>query len=73
VRAASDRADGPHAGEPLELSATQTQILYEWYRLDEEGVFSYRRGCWRAAQGTGKSPLGGAIALAIRISVGQRP
>src|SRR4029453_15947454 len=22
------------------------------------------RGCWRAAQGTGKSPLGGAIALA---------
>lgn len=56
--------DGPHAGRPLVLNADQTAVLFEWYRLDDAGGFVHRRGCWRAAQGTGKSPLLAAIALA---------
>jgi hypothetical protein len=56
--------DGPHAGRPLLLNGDQTRVLYEWYRLDANGGFVYRRGCWRAAQGTGKSPLLAAMALA---------
>ena len=56
--------DGPHAGRPLVLNADQTEVLYQWYRLNKRGAFVYRRGCWRAAQGTGKSPLLAAMALA---------
>jgi hypothetical protein len=56
--------DGPHAGTPLELNSVQTEVLYRWYGLDEDGMFRYRRGCWRAAQGTGKSPFMAAVALA---------
>jgi hypothetical protein len=56
--------DGPFAGERLELRADQTAVLYRWYEVDESGGFVYRRGCWQAAQGTGKSPLLAVIALA---------
>lgn len=56
--------DGPYAGRPLELNADQTALLYEWYRINETGAFVYRRGAWRAAQGSGKSPLMAAVALA---------
>ena len=56
--------DGPQVGAPLRLNADQTHVLYEWFRLDERGAFVYRRGAWRAAQGSGKSPLLAAIALA---------
>src|SRR5206468_948529 len=56
--------DGPFAGRSLALTAEQTEILYEWYRLDDAGGFVHRRGCWQGAQGTGKSPLLAAIALA---------
>jgi hypothetical protein len=56
--------DGPYVGEPLRLNADQTAVLFEWYRLTEEGRFVFRRAGWRAAQGSGKSPLLAAIALA---------
>jgi hypothetical protein len=56
--------DGPFAGEALLLTGDQTEVLYEWYRLDEFGLPVYRRGCWRAPQGAGKSPLLAVIALA---------
>ncbi len=55
--------DGPLAGQPFELNADQTALLYRWYGVDEAGLFVYRRGCWRAAQGTGKSPLLATVAL----------
>lgn len=55
--------DGPLAGEPLVFTDEQTALLVRWYQLDDRGRFVYRRGCKRAAQGWGKSPFLGAIAL----------
>jgi hypothetical protein len=56
--------DGPRAGDPLVLTSDQVDVLYRFYAVDELGWFKYRRACWRAAQGSGKSPLMAAIALA---------
>lgn len=56
--------DGPYAGAPLQLTGDQSEVLFAWYRLDDAGMFVFRRGCWRAAQGSGKSPMVAAIALA---------
>jgi hypothetical protein len=56
--------DGPLAGKPFVLNAEQTEILYEWYRVDADGLFVHRRGAWRAAQGSGKSPFLAAVSLA---------
>ena len=55
--------DGPLAGQPLVFTDEQTGLLVRWYQLDDRGRFVYRRGCKRAAQGWGKSPFLGAIAL----------
>ena len=56
--------DGRDAGAALLLTGDQTEVLYEWYRVDGFGLPVYRRGCWRAPQGCGKSPLLAVIALA---------
>jgi hypothetical protein len=56
--------DGPFAGQPLYLNAEQTAFVYRWYEVDAAGAFVYRRGAWRASQGTGKSPTLAAVALA---------
>jgi hypothetical protein len=56
--------DGPLSGRAFVLNAEQTDLLYRWYEVDAEGLFVHRRGCWRAAQGTGKSPFLAAVALA---------
>jgi hypothetical protein len=55
--------DGPYAGQPLELTGDQSRVLFRFYEVDDEGRFVYRRGCWRAPQGVGKSPLLGAVSL----------
>jgi hypothetical protein len=56
--------EGPAVGEPFRLTDDQTEVLYRWYEIDEDGQFVYRRGAWQAAQGTGKSPLLAAVCLA---------
>jgi len=56
--------DGPLAGRPFLPNAEQTELLFEWYRVDESGLFLFRRGAWRAGQGVGKSPLLAAMSLA---------
>lgn len=56
--------DGPFAGQPLTFTDEQATILVRWYQVDDRGHMVYRRGAKRAAQGWGKSPFLGAIALA---------
>lgn len=56
--------DGPLAGEPFDLTNEQLALLVRWYGLDDHGKFLFRRGSKRAAQGWGKSPLLGGMALA---------
>lgn len=57
--------DGPHAGEPLELTDEQLAILVRFYRLDPKtGASYYRRAAVVRPKGWGKSPFLAAIALA---------
>lgn len=56
--------DGPFAGDALDFTDEQAAILVRWYGLDDRGKWLFRRGCKRAAQGWGKSPFLGAMALA---------
>lgn len=56
--------DGPFAGQPLVLTDEQTTFTVRWYMLGDDGRFTFRRGALRRAQGHGKSPILGALALA---------
>jgi len=56
--------DGPYAGEPLRLTDEQAALLVKFYGLDDRGRWLFRRAAVRRAQGWGKSPLLGLIALA---------
>lgn len=56
--------DGPLAGEPLRLTDEQAAIVVRFYGLDDRGRWLVRRAAVRRAQGWGKSPLLGVIALA---------
>jgi len=50
--------------EELTLTDEQARIVLDWYAVDEDGEFLYRRGRLEMAKGWGKSPLLAAIALA---------
>lgn len=57
--------DGPHAGEPLELTDEQLEILVRFYRLDPKtGKSVYRRAAVVRPKGWGKSPFLAAVGLA---------
>jgi hypothetical protein len=56
--------DGPFAGDRLELTDEQLAILVRFYGLDDRGRWLWRRAAVRRAQGWGKSPLLGLVALA---------
>jgi hypothetical protein len=50
--------------QPFVLSDPQARFLLDWYELDGEGRFVYRRAGLQESKGWGKSPLGSALALA---------
>ena len=50
--------------DKLILTDEQARHVIEWYSLDRQGVFNYRRDIIERAKGWGKSPLAAAIALA---------
>lgn len=50
--------------EELVLTDEQALIIIEWYRLDDDGRFVYRRGQSRRSKGWGKSPLQAAVVIA---------
>jgi len=50
--------------EPLILTDEQALVLIEWYRLDIDGRFVYRRGQSRRSKGWGKSPVQAAVMIA---------
>lgn len=56
--------DGPLAGQALELTDEQAEILVRFYGLDDRGRWLFRRASVRRAKGWGKSPLLGLIGLA---------
>lgn len=56
--------DGPLAGEPLRLTDEQAAIVVRFYGIDDRGRWLFRRGAVRRAQGWGKSPMLGVVALA---------
>jgi len=56
--------DGPLAGQPLRFTDEQAVLAVRWYGLDDRGRWLFRRGAKRAAQGWGKSPFLGAVAIA---------
>lgn len=53
--------DGPNAGEPWEFTREQAVFVANWYAVDEQGHFKYRRGMFRRMKGHGKDPLGAAL------------
>lgn len=55
---------GAQYGEPLSLSGWQLRALADWYAVDRQGRWLYRRGQLRLAKGTGKSPFAAVVALA---------
>jgi hypothetical protein len=52
-----------HSSEFI-LTDEQAMLLVEWFRVDGEGRYVYRRGCSRRAKGWGKSPLEAAKIIA---------
>lgn len=55
---------GARYGQPMVLTGWQLRALADWYALDVDGRWLYRRGQIRMAKGTGKSPLAAVVALA---------
>ena len=50
---------------PFILTDEQARLVLDWYRVDDNGDFIYRRGIIEMAKGWGKSPLvAGAMGLA---------
>jgi len=56
--------DGEHAGEPYKLTGEMWDFLDEYYRLDRNGAFRYRRGQLVRPQKWGKGPFSAAIICA---------
>lgn len=52
------------SGEPWRFTNAQLRFLILWYALREDGKWLYRSGVKRGAKGTGKDPLGAALAIA---------
>lgn len=50
-------------GRPWRYTPGQKRFLHMWYAVNTRGRFVYRSGCRRGAKGTGKDPLGAALAL----------
>ena len=50
--------------QPFVFSDSQARFVLDWYELDEQGRFLYRRGALQEPKGWGKSPLGAALSLA---------
>lgn len=55
--------NGPNAGQRFEFVPSQIRFLLNWYGLDEQGNWLYRRGIRRLAKGSGKSPFAALMAL----------
>lgn len=55
---------GAFYGEALQLNGWQLRALVDWYALDRQGRWLYRRGQVRLAKKTGKSPFAAVVALA---------
>ena len=55
---------GAQFGQPMVLTGWQLRALADWYALDVDGRWLFRRGQIRMAKGTGKSPLAAVVALA---------
>jgi hypothetical protein len=53
---------GPKAGQPMQLTNEQMDLVVAWYEVDGRGEFIYRRGAWRLPKKWSKSPLAAAIA-----------
>jgi hypothetical protein len=51
-------------GDPWWFTRGQARFLHLWYALRDDGRWLYRSGVKRGAKGTGKDPLGAALALA---------
>lgn len=49
-------------GRPLTLTDEQAQCVLDWYAVDDQGRFLYRRGCLRRPKGWGKSPFAAFLA-----------
>lgn len=60
--------DGPRAGETWTFTPEQVRFLLNWYEVDDQGRFTYRRGMLRRMKGWGKDPF--AVALACAEAVG---
>lgn len=56
--------DGPLAGQPMSLTDEQAALIVRFYGVDDRGRFLFRRASVRRAQGWGKSPMLGVVALA---------
>lgn len=55
---------GPRAGDRLQLTAEQIELLVAWYEVDPSGRrFVWRRGVVRMAKGWAKSPIGAVYAF----------
>lgn len=54
--------DGPHAGEPWQLTPEQLRFVCWWYAIDNAGRFRYRRAVLRRMKGWGKDPVAAALA-----------
>ncbi|WP_207222646.1 hypothetical protein [Herbihabitans rhizosphaerae] len=54
--------DGDNAGDPWVFTSEQARFVLWFYAVDETGRFVYRNACYRRMKGSGKDPLGAAIA-----------
>jgi phage terminase large subunit-like protein len=54
--------DGPDAGEPWVYTDEQLRFVLNWYAIDDQGRFVYRRGVFRRMKGHGKDPLAASLA-----------
>lgn len=51
-------------GEPWKFTNAQLRFLILWYAVRDDGRWVYRSGVKRGAKGTGKDPMGAAMAVA---------
>lgn len=54
--------DGDNAGAPWRFTPEQVRFLLWFYAIDDQGRFRYRSAVYRRLKGSGKDPLGAAIA-----------
>lgn len=55
---------GAMYGRPMILNGWQLRAMADWYAVDADGRWLFRRGQIRMAKGTGKSPFAAVVALA---------